>query len=127
MPRRNKSACPPRSVPSERSAPAPMRAIRPRFPVVVLAGAAAILLPGSAHAAITCSRYASPGGSVQRLVNSLHAGQTGCLHGGTYHRDVKFNRGGGGGAPLTLTSAPGETATIVGHLYISRQSTDGVL
>jgi parallel beta-helix repeat protein len=52
---------------------------------------------------------------VQRLVDSLHAGQTGCLRGGTYVEDVKVS-----GSRIALRSYPGEQARLVGRLWFSR-------
>jgi Right handed beta helix region len=85
------------------------------------------LLVGPA-AAGGCNLYAAPNGSdaasgslgapfasPQRLVDSLSAGQTGCLRGGTYAGRGRLNvsHGGRSGAPLTLTSFPGESARLV--------------
>jgi Right handed beta helix region len=94
-----------------------------------------VLIPGCTSAATICNRYASTSGrdsargsagspyrSVQRLVRSLHAGQTGCLESGTYYGDVKFVRGGKSGRPLTLRAAPGANANVVGHLYVPQHS-----
>src|SRR6202035_428786 len=50
--------------------------------------------------------------------NSLAVGQTGCARGGTYTQDVTVGHGGSAGAPLTITSYPGERATLVGRLYL---------
>jgi nitrous oxidase accessory protein NosD len=82
--------------------------------------------------ALTCNRTASPTGSdsaagtgaapfrsVQRLVDSLAAGQTGCLRAGTYAEDVRINEGGRSGAPVTLTSYPGERATVRGRMHVT--------
>jgi hypothetical protein len=79
----------------------------------------------------TCHRYAAPNGSdrapggafrpfrtVQRLVNSLRPGQVGCLLQGVYRGSVRIWRGGLPGAPVVLTSYPGQTARIVGRLEI---------
>ncbi len=81
--------------------------------------------------ATPCSRFAAPHGSdrargtlnapfgtVQRLVNSLRPGQTGCVRAGTYTAPVRIARGGRRGARVTLTAYPGETATIVGRFEI---------
>jgi hypothetical protein len=81
--------------------------------------------------ATPCSRFAAPYGSdrargtlnapfrtVQRLVNSLRPGQTGCVREGTYTAPVRIARGGRPGARVTLTAYPGETATIVGRFEI---------
>jgi hypothetical protein len=67
----------------------------------------------------SCDRVADPGenGAVQRLVDSLLPGETGCLHGGTYRQsEVRFGRGGRSGAPLRLTSYPGERARLTGGI-----------
>lgn len=55
-------------------------------------------------------------------MNSLRPGQTGCLRAGTYYGDVRFPRGGRAGTPITLMSAPGESATIVGRIWIPKGS-----
>jgi len=79
---------------------------------------------------VSCSLYASPSGSdtrgtgsqaspfltAQHLVNELTAGQTGCLMSGTYSQSpgLTFEHGGSAGDPITLASAPGQTATLAG-------------
>ncbi len=60
----------------------------------------------------------APFRTVKKLVSSLAAGETGCLEAGTYAENVTFRTGGTGGAPITLTSYPGETATVVGRMYV---------
>jgi hypothetical protein len=97
---------------------------------LALAGLALVLTSAavsvtSASAAVTCDRVASPGaGAAQKLVDSLSAGQTGCLHGGTYTQsEVRFAHGGTSGAPLRLTSYPGERAKLAGGtVYIPNGS-----
>ncbi len=55
-------------------------------------------------------------GAVQRLVDSLRRGQTGCLAGGTYEEEeVALRRGG-----IVLRSKPGEVARLVGRLVLAR-------
>src|SRR3954465_5228846 len=74
---------------------------------------------------ITCDRVASPLGSnsfpgtaakpfatVERPASAPPAGPTGCLRGGLFEHDVKIARGGTAAAPITITSFPGERATI---------------
>ncbi len=61
---------------------------------------------------------AAPFRTVQKLVSSLGHGQTGCVEQGTYDEDVRIARGGSAGAPVTLTSYPGQTATIVGRMQV---------
>ncbi|MGH2978049.1 MAG: right-handed parallel beta-helix repeat-containing protein, partial [Solirubrobacterales bacterium] len=86
----------------------------------------------SSPAAVSCDRVAAPSGSdsaagsaaspyrtVQKLADSLAPGQTGCLRAGLYEQDVKVTRGGGPGSPVTLTSHPGERATLKGRLRIA--------
>jgi len=60
-------------------------------------------------------------GIVQRLVNSLRAGQTGCLRGGIYVEDVKVSQ-----SRLALRSYPGEQARLVGRLWFSRTARNDV-
>jgi parallel beta-helix repeat protein len=93
---------------------------------------------GTASASTTCSLFASPTGSdaasgtaaaplqtAQKLVASLSPGQAGCLEAGNYTQDVTFSRAGRAGAPITLSSAPGQAATLTGRLWI-RQGADYV-
>ena len=81
--------------------------------------------------ALACNRFAAPTGSdathgsrrrpfrtVQRLVNALRPGQTGCLLDGIYHGNVRIARGGLPGARVRLTVAPGEGATIQGRIEV---------
>jgi parallel beta-helix repeat protein len=100
------------------------------------AGAIAIVavtaLTASSPAASSCDRVAAPSGSdsaagtvespyrtTQKLADSLAPGQTGCLRGGLYEQDVKVTAGGRSGSPVTLTSYPGERATLKGRLRIA--------
>jgi parallel beta-helix repeat protein len=63
---------------------------------------------------------AAPFQTAQKLVATLQAGQTGCLRAGTYSENVTFRRGGTASAPITLTSYPGESATVVGRMYVAQ-------
>jgi hypothetical protein len=85
----------------------------------------------SSPAAVSCDRMAAPTGSdsgagtaaspyrtAQKLADSLAPGQTGCLRAGVYEQDVKVTKGGSAGAPVTITSQPGERATLKGRLRI---------
>ena len=78
-----------------------------------------------------CDRYASPLGlnlnpgteelpfrTPQRLANSLLAGETGCLLGGTYAGDLTISRGGRAGAPVRIQSAPGNRAVLIGRIVV---------
>ena len=60
-----------------------------------------------------------PYATVAKLLSSLRAGQTGCLRAGVYERDVEVVRGGSAGAPITLTSYPGERAILLGRLVVA--------
>ncbi len=77
--------------------------------------------------ATSCNLYASPSGNnnnngslgspyltAQKLFDSLSAGQTGCLRGGTYTTTgLSITHGGSQASPITLTSYPNEQASIV--------------
>jgi parallel beta-helix repeat protein len=69
--------------------------------------------PGSAHA---------PFRTVQRLVNSLRGGQTGCVGPGVYRENVVFRNGGHRHAPITLRSAGRGRTEIVGRMWIARSA-----
>jgi hypothetical protein len=82
-------------------------------------------------AATSCDKFAAPTGvdtaagtvgspyrTAARLVGSLQPGQTGCLRAGLYEQNVAIERGGGAGAPITLSSYPGERATLRGRLRV---------
>ena len=97
-----------------------------------LAALAAVSVVASSPAAVSCDRVAAPSGSdsaagsatspfrtAQKLAESLAAGQTGCLRAGQYEQDVKVTRGGSSGSPITLSSYPGERATLKGRLRIT--------
>jgi parallel beta-helix repeat protein len=89
-------------------------------------------------AATRCDRHASPRGSdaapgtaarpfrsVQRLARALRPGQTGCLERGEVFRgDVKIDRGGRPGRPITIRSEEGPRATVAGRLYVSDRAND---
>ena len=95
-----------------------------------------LLAAPGALATTNCDRVAAPGGSdsaagtvdapyasVQKLVTSLSAGQTGCLRTGSYSQDVSFAHGGASGAPITLTTYPGDDrATVVGRMWLKSGS-----
>ncbi|WP_217925019.1 right-handed parallel beta-helix repeat-containing protein [Miltoncostaea oceani] len=88
-----------------------------------------------AAAAPACTKYASLSGSdsaagtasaplrtSQKLVDSLSAGQVGCLQAGATFGGVKVNRSG-----ITLTTAPGGAkATILGKTWVPDSSNDVV-
>ncbi len=99
-----------------RTVPSNRRALR--LLIVPALVVLAVFLPGGgAGAAPACDKFASPLGldlnpgtellpfrTAQRLANSLQAGQTGCLKGGTYAGSVTITRGGAPGAPVRLQS-----------------------
>jgi Periplasmic copper-binding protein (NosD) len=95
---------------------------------------ALILAPGPPQGAsqaasrTKCARFASPSGSdaspgtfarpyrtVQKLVDTLGRGQTGCLRGGRYRQgEVTIRRQG-----IRLTSSRGERAILIGRLRVN--------
>jgi hypothetical protein len=97
-------------------------------------GTAAVMVAavvGSSSAATSCDRVASTSGSdsaagsaaspfrtAQKLVDSLAPGQTGCLRAGMYEQDVTIAKGGSSGSPVTLSSYPGERATVRGRFRV---------
>src|SRR5262245_34437262 len=108
------------------------RTVRPVVLLLIAAGLATAASPPS-PAAVSCNVYASLSGSdsdpgtfaaplrsVQRLVDSLGAGRTGCLTGGgVFAGSVTFGSGGASGSPVTLMSDPGSPrATIKGVIYV---------
>jgi parallel beta-helix repeat protein len=89
--------------------------------------------PAKLVASPACTRYASPTGNdaargtaahplatVQRLVNTLRPGQTGCLAAGQFVQDVTIRHGGTAGKPITLRSAPGMSAIVRGRFWIAQ-------
>ena len=117
--------------------------------LAVLAAALAFLglevarSPGAFEAAktkVACDKFASPLGSngnsgtvlkpyltVERLASSLRSGQTGCLRAGVYQRDVEIGKGGNASGPITISSFPGERATILGRLYLNDKANNVVI
>jgi parallel beta-helix repeat protein len=84
---------------------------------LLLAAAALGFSANGAQASDGCDKVASPGGSgtVQKLVDSLSAGQTGCLRAGTYSGDVDIRAGG-----ISLRGYPGEKAKVVGEFEVHK-------
>ena len=89
---------------------------------------------------VVCTRYASltgddaaagtaeqPFRTAARLVASLSAGETGCLAGGTFREDLTIRTSGEAGAPITLSSAPGSRARLLGRLWVTDSADDVVL
>jgi hypothetical protein len=90
--------------------------------------------------AVSCTLYASPAGSdttgdgsigapfdsVGKLDAALAPGQTGCLRAGTYGGLTTWQQietDGTATAPITITSYPGETATVAGWVEIDASYT----
>ncbi|MGH2980089.1 MAG: right-handed parallel beta-helix repeat-containing protein [Solirubrobacterales bacterium] len=89
-------------------------------------------IAASGAGAAACAKVASPLGSdaypgtvaepyatVEHLANSLSPGETGCLRAGVLQGDVKVTKGGVAGSPTTITSYPGERATVVGRFRVA--------
>jgi hypothetical protein len=96
-------------------------------------------MPAAAHSP-HCDLFASPSGldssgdgssarpfaSVRRLDSALAPGQTGCLRAGTYGDTSTWERIAADGLPagrITITSSPGQTATIVGWVDVEASYT----
>ena len=77
------------------------------------------LSTSAAGAASVCDKVASS--NIQRLVDSLRPGQTGCLRKGVYtQRTVRVKgRSGTASNPITLRSYPGERAEIRGSIKVA--------
>ena len=96
---------------------------------LVATAAAALAFASPAGASASCDRVASPTGSDsaagtvaapfktgQKLASSLSSGQTGCFRAGTFSGSISVR------VPnLTLTSYPGERATLVGYFAVAFQ------
>src|SRR5215212_6984431 len=111
------------------------------LPLAAAAAATLILAseaPSGQHPSVKlCARFAAPRGSdanpgtktrpfktAQRLADSLRPGQTGCLRAGTYSETsdgyvLRVAAGGKAGARVTVRSAPGERAKLVGIVQIA--------
>jgi hypothetical protein len=89
---------------------------------------------------VHCDLFAAPGGSdsagdgsifnpfqsLGQLDSSLHPGQTGCLRAGSYGSTSTWHKiytDGAASAQITITSYPGEVATIVGYVDIEASYT----
>jgi hypothetical protein len=76
-----------------------------------------------AHGSPACDAVAERGDAATTFISSLTPGQTGCLRGGTYSftsEQLKMRR-----PDVTVTSYPGERATLVGRIWVARGA-DGV-
>jgi len=100
----------------------------------------AAVAPAHADATSECTRFASPTGSnsadgsaarpfktVQKLIDAIGPGETGCLDAGSYTDNgaaeiARFNHGGAPGRPLTLRPTPGQAARLRGNVYLPKGS-----
>ena len=97
--------------------------------IVLVSGAPTAIAKSQAGAPSSraCDQTArSPGQTVEQLVDRLRPGQVGCLR-GTFEEDVLIDRGGTPGRPITLRSAPGTRARLIGVLDISAPANDVVI
>jgi hypothetical protein len=62
--------------------------------------------------------------TVRRLLAGLRPGGVGCLLKGTFVENVRFDRGGAPGRPITLRSAPGVRAGILGYVWVKSTAND---
>ena len=110
--------------------------------MAALAAVACVFVVSGATAAgaAACDKVASPLGSdaypgstaepyatFEHLANALKPGQAGCLRAGVYQGDSKITRGGTGPAPTTITSYPGERATVLGRIHVADEANNVVI
>jgi hypothetical protein len=118
------------------------KVVRGRIPLGAIAATAVIVaaLVADSPAATSCNKVASSSGSdaaagtlaapyrtAQKLVDSLQPGQTGCLRAGLYTQNVTISRGGSAGSPVTLSSYPGERATVRGRMRVQDSANNVVV
>jgi hypothetical protein len=99
-----------------RPAPAPVPA-----PVVATRVRCDLYASPSGSDALGAGSLAAPFATVQKLDQTLAPGQTGCLRAGTYGSLSTLHRiyaSGTAAGRLTIRSAPGETATVIGYVDI---------
>ncbi len=88
--------------------------------VVVYAGERGRERPGpKGSAGVACDEIAQPDGAAEAFVASLDPGETGCFREGTHSADDVITLSS---PNVTLTSYPGERATLAGRLVISREA-----
>ena len=81
---------------------------------------------------LTCTHHVAPDGNddnpgsaeapwrtIQHAADVAQAGDTVCVHTGTYSEDVTFARSGSAEAPISFAAAPGETANVQGSLTLA--------
>jgi parallel beta-helix repeat protein len=78
----------------------------------------------SPRVASVCDQVVTPGSAaaVERLMTRLDPGQTGCLRAGDYRGSIELTTRGTSTEPITLRSYPGETARLIGDLWLKRES-----
>ena len=121
--------------------PSSQRRISALATLALAAGAVALPAPAGAQDGVTgCTKFAAPDGSdaaagtehapfrsLKALSDSLSPGETGCLRAGPYEAaETNIANGGSEGAPVTITSYPGERARVVGRVII-RDGADWVV
>ena len=62
--------------------------------------------------------------TVRRLLASLRPGAVGCLLRGVYVENIRIDRGGVPGRPITLRGAAGVRATILGYVWVKSSAND---
>lgn len=105
------STSPPTPAPAPTPAPTPAP-----VPAPAAADAFYVSPSGSDSAAGT---LAAPWATLQHALDTLSAGQTVYLRGGSYGAWTTESRSGAAGAPITVTAYPGESPTITGRLKIA--------
>jgi parallel beta-helix repeat protein len=92
--------------------------------VAVLAGCGGGDSEPQPRTASVCDQVVTPGSAaaVERLVTRLDPGQTGCLRAGDYRGSIELTTRGAATEPITLRSYPGETARLIGDLWLKRES-----
>jgi parallel beta-helix repeat protein len=113
-----------------------LTAVLRRALLLAAISAAALATAGAGSSSASdsaCTRVAAPDGSdsaagteaapfasAQKLVDSLGAGDVGCLRQGTYSENVTINHGGSDDASqVVVKSYAGERATISGRVYVT--------
>jgi hypothetical protein len=91
----------------------------PRARTVVICLLAYALIASTSQARSHCSRTLAAGADVQAILDHARAGQTICLGTGVYRGDLEIHNAGSPRHRLTLTSAPGQQATIAGIVWIA--------
>lgn len=98
----------PSSIPAPVPVPAPAPVPTPPTPI-----------PAPGPVTYTCTKTLAAGGNLKSFVDSLGAGQTGCLRAGTYGgSDVYLKK-----PDVTLASYPGEKATITAFVEVYPEAT----